>query len=114
MLPTTWASYDGPVPLPSASDGRLGSRTSAQVSVLAGICTTELHGTVMVIPLSLIVPPRCAASTPGHIVPLSSVVAWMKPVTSKPWMSATPAVNVGAGTAGNVGSTGGGTFLGGF
>src|SRR4051812_31172145 len=54
----------------------------AQLTVLAGICKTVLHGTIMVMPLTVTVPPqRSGSPINGHRL-LSVVAAWMKPVTS--------------------------------
>ena len=54
----------------------------AQLTVLAGIWMMVLHGTIMVMPLTLTVPPHRSGSVmAGHRL-LSVVAAWMKPVTS--------------------------------
>src|SRR6267154_5029678 len=60
----------------------LGSKICAQVIAVAGSCRMVLHGTVMVMPFSVMVPPQRIGSTPGHIEPSSSVADWMKPSMS--------------------------------
>src|SRR5207248_3052187 len=57
-------------------------KSIAQLTVLAGIWMMVLHGTIMVMPLTLTVPPqRSGSAIAGHRL-LSVVAAWMKPVTS--------------------------------
>src|SRR3954467_1086471 len=98
MLPTTRISNDGNGVSFSASDGPPWIM-SAHVIVLAGICTTTLHGTTIVMLLIVTVPPRrfaCATSGQALLSALT-VASWMKPVSSKPWMSAGTVVNAGVG-----------------
>src|SRR3954467_3599363 len=96
MLPTTWTSKDGNDESLSASDGPP-LTMSAHVNVLAGIWTIMLHGTTIFVPLIVTVPPRlCGLLTSGHAaLSALTVASWMKPVSSKPWMSAGLVVNVG-------------------
>ena len=97
-------------------DGALGSpTTSAHVSVLAGICTIMLHGTVIFVPFIVTVPPQWLLSlTSGHaLLSALTVASWMNPVSSNPWMRAGATENAGSGSVG----TGFGAttpFVGGF
>src|SRR4051812_13817732 len=60
----------------------VGSKSCAHVSHVAGICKMVLHGTVMVMPFRVTVPPQRIGSTPGHIDPSSNVADWMNPSMS--------------------------------
>src|SRR3954462_7107302 len=101
MLPTTRISKDGYGLSFSASEGPPWIM-SAHVIVLAGICTTMLQGTTIWMPLIVTVPPRRLSSATSGQAPWSAltVAAWMKPVSSKPWMSAGAVVNAGSGSVG--------------
>src|SRR3954462_7781824 len=101
MLPTTRTSNDGNGESLSASDGPP-LTMSAHVNVLAGICTIMLHGTTIFVLLIVTVPPRlCGLLTSGQALLSALTVAfWMKPVSSKPWMSAVAVLNTGSGSVG--------------
>src|SRR3954467_13759282 len=47
----------------------------------AGSCRMVLHGTIILMPFTVTVPPQSIGSTSGQTLP-SSVAAWMKPVES--------------------------------
>src|SRR3954453_12192797 len=97
ILPTTRNSKDGYGLSFSASDGPPWTM-SAHVIVLAGICTIMLQGTTIVMLLIVTVPPRrLACVTSGQsLLSALTVASWMKPVSSKPWMSAGAVVNAGS------------------
>src|SRR3954464_1613546 len=101
MLPTTRISKDGYGLSFSASEGPPWIM-SAHVIVLAGICTIMLHGTTIWMPLIVTVPPRRLAwETSGQaLLSALTVASWMKPVSSKPWMSIGAVVNPGSGSVG--------------
>src|SRR3954451_22783565 len=101
ILPTTRSSKDGYGLSFSARDGPP-CTMSAHVIVLAGICTIMLHGTTIVVPLIVTVPPRrLACVTSGQALLSALTVAfWMKPVSSKPWMSAGATEKTGSGSVG--------------
>ncbi len=84
---------------------------SDQVSVLAGIWTTRLHGTTTVPWLSFTVPPKRAGSDVFGQLALveSTVAAWTKPVSSKLWMVAAGAPSSAADGVGRFGVENGGT-----
>src|SRR5689334_7331233 len=90
VLPMAWSSNPtlgkGPLtPVLRSSGARVPSPTNCDhVSVFAGIWTTRLQGTVMVVPLRVTLPPqRLLSASVGH-PSLLTVDAWMYPVTSKP------------------------------
>src|SRR3954463_14259588 len=101
MLPTTRTSNDGNGESFSASDGPP-LTMSAHVIVLAGIWMIMLHGTTILVLLIVTVPPRlCGLLTSGHaLLSALTVASWMKPVSSKPWMSVGVVVNAGSGSVG--------------
>src|SRR3954452_20196336 len=101
MLPTTRTSKEGNGESLSASDGPP-LTMSAHVIVLAGSWMTMLHGTTIFVLLIVTVPPRfCALLTSGHaLLSALTVASWMKPVSSKPWMSAVFVLNTGSGSVG--------------
>ena len=103
MLPTARISKEGNGVPSSASDGPPWTM-SAHVIVLAGSCTTMLQGTTIVVLLIVTVPPRRLAwATSGHALLSSLTVAcWMKPVSSKPWMSAGATLKSGSVSVGVV------------
>src|SRR5690349_1150593 len=107
MLPTTRISKDGYGVSFSASDGPPWIM-SAHVIVLAGIWMTMLHGTTILMLLIVTVPPRRLSwVTSGQsLLSALTVASWMKPVSSKPWMSPGGVVNNGSA---NVGVTNGAT-----
>src|SRR3954453_8886384 len=78
MLPTTRISKDGYGLSFSASDGPP-LTMSAHVIVLAGICTTRLHGTTTLMLLIVTVPPRRLAwETSGQsVLSALTVASWM-------------------------------------
>src|SRR3954452_9744951 len=99
MLPTTRTSNDGNGESLSASDGPP-LTMSAHVNVLAGICTIMLHGTTIFVLLIVTVPPRlCGLLTSGQaLLSALTVASWVKPVSSRPWMSRVPVVTRGSGS----------------
>src|SRR3954467_82819 len=101
MLPTTRTSNEGNGASFRASDGPP-LTMSAHVIVLAGSWMTMLHGTTIFVLLIVAGPPRlCGLLTSGHgLLAALTVASWMKPVSSKPWMSAVFVVNTGSGRVG--------------
>src|SRR5664279_4549425 len=87
MLPTACISKDVEA-LPSDRSGPPLTK-SAQVKVLAGIWIVMLHGITIGPLFNVRVPPkRWASVVLGQLALVASTVAlWMKPVSSKPWMS---------------------------
>src|SRR3954466_2473397 len=75
---------------------------SAHVSVLAGICTIRLQGTVIFVLLIVTLPPQyfLSATSGQALLSALTVASWMKPVSSKPWMSAGATENTGSGSVG--------------
>src|SRR4051812_2637318 len=75
---------------------------SAHVIVLAGIWTIRLQGTVTLMLLIVTLPPQRALSvTSGHaVLSVLTVASWMKPVSSKPWISAGATEKTGSGSVG--------------
>src|SRR5919206_4005326 len=75
---------------------------SAHVSVLAGIWTIRLQGTVIFVLLIVTVPPQnFLSATSGQALLSALTVAFsMKPVSSKPWMRAGATEKTGSGSVG--------------
>ena len=103
MLPTTRTSNDGNgLSFEARATGPPWTK-SAHVIVLAGIWMTMLHGTTIVVLLIVTVPPQAVrpAATSGHaLLSALTVASWMKPVSSKPWMSAGATLNSGSARVG--------------
>jgi len=75
---------------------------SAQVIVFAGIWTITLQGTVIFVLLIVTVPPQYFASATSGQALLSALIvaSWVKPVSSKPWISAGATEKAGSGSVG--------------
>src|SRR3954453_16581951 len=59
-----------------------------------------LHGTTIFVLLIVTVPPKRRGSVTAWHASLPTGASWMKPGSSKPWMSAGVVVNTGSGRVG--------------